>query len=131
MKVGVTAVLGAVGVLCLAGCNSTGRYVQRAVDAYNVQEYSLAMEHFGYIDREGLVLNAKGTCKYLTYRGLTLVHVGKRDEGAAYLVKAKEACAPDPRWLSPEITAEVAGVLGQPTQVQVQVVPVLGAPVMK
>lgn len=113
MKLGVMTVLGSVGVLFLAGCGGSGRFVQRGIDAYNVGEYNLAMEHFTYIDREGMVLNAKGTCRYLTYRGLSLVHLGKRDEGLAYLVKAREACAPDPRWVPAEVATEVDATMAQ------------------
>jgi hypothetical protein len=116
MKLGVSAVLGAVGVVFLAGCGGTGRFVQRGIDAYNVGEYNLAIEHFSYIDREGLVLNAKGTCRYLTYRGLSLVHLGKKEEGLAYLAKAREACAPDPAWVPREAAAESAALMGQPPQ---------------
>jgi hypothetical protein len=113
MKLGVSAVLGVMGVLFLAGCGGTGRFVQRGIDAYNVGEYNLAIEHFTYIDREGYVLNAKGTCRYLAYRGLSLVHLGKRDEGIAYLAKSKEACAPDPRWLPSDIGTEVDATMAQ------------------
>ncbi len=111
MKLGMRAVLGAAGVLSLAACGGSGRFVQRGINAYNVGEYGLAIEHFQYIDKEGIVLNAKGTCRYLTYRGLANIHLGKKDEGLAYLAKAKEACKPDPNWLPPEAATEMETAL--------------------
>jgi hypothetical protein len=97
----------AAAALSAAGCGGSGRYVQRGMDAYSAGDYPLALETFDWITKNNVVLNAKGHCRYVVYRGLTAVHLGKKDEGKSLLVTGKQECATDPRWLSPEITTEV------------------------
>jgi len=103
-----------VGAVALFGCNSTGRFVQRGMDAYKYGDYPLAAEHFEYVEREGMELNPKGEVRFLVYRGLTLVHLGKKDEGKALLLKGRAAYqAGDPRWLPADIVTEMDDTLAQ------------------
>lgn len=96
----------------LLGCGGSGRFVQRGMDAYKFGDYPLAAEHFNYVEREGLELNPKGEVRFLVYRGLTLVHLGKKDEGKALLIKGRATYRQgDPRWLPPEIVTEMEETL--------------------
>lgn len=101
-----------VAAVALLGCGGSGRFVGRAMDAYKYGDYPLAMEHFGYIEREGLELNAAGEVRFLVYKGLTLAHLGKNNEGVKFLVKGREAYrAGNPKWLAPEIVTEMEETL--------------------
>jgi hypothetical protein len=103
-----------VAAVALFGCGGSGRFVQRGIDAYKYGDYPLALEHFNYIEGEHLELNPKGEVRYLVFRGLTLVHLGKKDEGVKYLVKGREAYrAGDPKWLPQEIVTEMEETLAQ------------------
>ncbi len=105
-----------VGAISLFGCSrmAPGRYVQRGMDAYVGGDYALAAEHFNYVEQEGFKLNAQGEVRFFVYRGLTLVRLGKQDEGKAYLLKGKAAYqAGDPHWLKPEIVTEMDETLAQ------------------
>lgn len=103
-----------VAAVALMGCGGSGRYVGRGMLAYNAGDYPLALETFQWIEQEGLQLNQQGEVRYLVYRGLTLVHLGKKDEGKAYLLKGREAYRQgDPKWLKPEIVTEMEETLAQ------------------
>lgn len=103
-----------VGAVALLGCGGSGRYVGRGMDAYKFGDYPLALETFQWIEHEGLELNPKGEVRYLVYRGLTLVHLGKKDEGKAYLLKGRAAYQQgDPGWLPRDIVTEMEETLAQ------------------
>jgi len=103
-----------VAAVSLFGCGGSGRFVARGMDAYKYGDYPLAAEHFNYIEREGFELNPKGEVRYLVYRGLTLVKLGKAAEGKAYLLKGREAYrAGDPKWLPQDIVTEMDETLAQ------------------
>ncbi|APR77068.1 Hypothetical protein A7982_02415 [Minicystis rosea] len=100
--------------VALFGCGGAGRFVGRGMDAYKYGDYANAIEHFNYIEREGLKLNERGEVRYLVYRGLTLAHLGKKDEAKAYLLKGKAAyAAGDPNWLPTEIVSEMDQMLAE------------------
>lgn len=102
-----------VSALLLAGCG-TGRFVQRGMDAYKFGDYALAAETFDWIEQEDLRLNAQGEVRFYVYRGLTLVHLGKKDAGRAMLLKGRALYQQgDPRWLRPEIVTEMDETLAQ------------------
>lgn len=103
-----------IAAVALLGCGGAGRFVGRGMDAYKFGDYPLALETFQYIEQEGLELNPKGEVRYLVYRGLTLVHLGKKDEGKAYLLKGRAAYQQgDPNWLPPGIVTEMEETLAQ------------------
>lgn len=103
-----------VAAVALFGCGGAGRFVQRGINAYDDGDYPLAMEHFAYIESEEMDLNPKGEVRYLVYKGLALVHLGRRDEGLKYLVKGREAYrAGNPRWLPQGTVAEMDQTLAQ------------------
>lgn len=96
------------------GCGGSGRFVGRGMDAYKYGDYALAADTFRYIETEGLALNPKGEVRLLVYQGLSLVHLGKKDEGKASLIKGRDAYrAGDPKWLPPEIVTEMDETLAQ------------------
>lgn len=100
--------------LALVACGGSGRFVGRGMLAYNVGDYPLALETFQWIEQEGLELNQAGEVRYLVYRGLTLVHLGKQAEGKAYLLKGRAAYqAGNPSWLKPEVVTEMEETLAQ------------------
>jgi hypothetical protein len=99
--------------LFLVACGA-GRFVGRGMQAYEFGDYPLALENWQFIEREGVALNEAGEVRFLVYKGLTLVHMGKKEEGKAYLLKGRAAYqAGNPKWLKPEIVTEMEETLAQ------------------
>jgi hypothetical protein len=97
-----------VAAVSMFGCGGAGRFVGRGMDAYKFGNYGLAVETFDYIEKENLPMNPKGEVRLLVYRGLSLVHLGKKDEGRDALIKGRAAYRDgDPKWLPPEIVTEM------------------------
>lgn len=103
-----------VAAVTMFGCGGAGRFVGRGMDAYKYGDYGLALETFDYIEKENLPMNPKGEVRLLVYRGLALVHMGKKDEGRAELLKGRAAYrGGDPKWLPAEIVTEMDETLAQ------------------
>lgn len=103
-----------VAAVALFGCGGTGRFVGRGMEAYKYGDYANAAEHFDYIEKEGLQLNAQGEVRFFVYKGLTLVHLGKKDEGLKFLLKGRELYrAGNPKWLAAEIVTEMDETIAQ------------------
>lgn len=94
---------------CL-GCFPSGNHVRQGIHAYERKDYAGVLQEMNQV--EDPLLTRSMHVRYLAYTGLSLYHLGRKDEADKVLGEALAAYeAGDPDWLSERIRDELRAAL--------------------
>jgi hypothetical protein len=98
-------------ILAIGAC-AAGGAVQRGINLYQVGNYPDAMAAWLEVEPETASLRDKTLARYLVYRGLTQHRLGHRAGALHFLTLGRQAyLVGNPRWLRPEVVAEMTAAL--------------------